>query len=248
MISTFIVDDKQANIKTLQKLIEKYDSDLTVVGTSTSVAEAHGLILAAKPQLVFLDVEMNDGTGFDLLAKFERIPFEVIFVTAYDQYAVKAFRENVLDYILKPIDINVFKEAVSKAKKQLGQKNGNNSLEQFMQQFAARNTQKISLPTLEGYLFLAQDDIVRCEASGSYSYFYLQSGKKLMVSLNLKSCEELLPVSDFFRVHHSHIINLNYVTRYIRGRGGYIQMQDGTQVEVAVRRKEEFLEAMKIRQ
>lgn len=241
MITAIIVDDKPANVFTLQKLLKEYIPDVTVTGTAGNVAEGILAIERLQPSIVFLDIEMPGGTGFDLLRHFKELTFEVIFVTAYDQYALKAFGENAIGYLLKPIEIDALQLAVSKAIKQIELKQTRQHLIRFLQQVPASLPDKISLPVLDGYLFINKDDIIRCEASGSYSWFYMNDGRKIMVSMHMRECEDLLPSREFYRVHHSHIVHLKYLVRYIKGRGGYAQMQDGSTVEVAVSRKADFL-------
>ncbi len=200
-----------------------------------------------QPELVFLDIEMPNGNGFELLKKIDRISFDVIFTTAYDQYAIEAFRREAIDYLLKPIDIEALQQAVIKAEKKASLVHNQSHWQKFLQGLQLVANTKISIPVLDGMLFINPGDIIRCEASGSYSNFYLVNGKKLTTSLRLKECEDLLPEQFFFRAHHSHIINLNYMTRYVKGRGGYIVMEDNSMVEVASRKKEAFLEFLKKR-
>lgn len=247
MLHTIIVDDKPTNIETLKSLISTYCTQLSVVGTATGMEEGVNLITRLKPDLVFLDIEMPGGNGFELLKKFNPVPFVVIFTTAYNQYAVQAFRENALDYLLKPIDIDALLQAVSRAEKQIELTLTNQNLIKYLKQLHPPHNDKIALPTQEGYLFVDCNTIVRCEASGSYTNIYLMEDKKIMVSMRLRECENILPSTRFFRVHHSHIINLQYISKYIRGRGGYLIMQDGSKVEVAASRKDVFLESIKQR-
>lgn len=244
MLSAIIVDDKPANIQTLQRLLADYCPQVAVVGTATDGEHAYAAIVAHRPALVFLDIEMPGGSGFDLLRKFPQASFELIFTTAYNQYALQAFRENALDYLLKPIDIGALQQAVSKAERQVGLKQAGHS--QAQQPMPARS--RISLPVQDGYLFIDSHDVTRCEASGSYTWFHLAGGKRLMVSLRLKECEDLLPAAAFFRVHNSHIVNLRWIARYVRGRGGYLVMQDESVVDVAASRRDAFLEAMRKQQ
>ncbi|XZF14226.1 LytR/AlgR family response regulator transcription factor [Chitinophagaceae bacterium MMS25-I14] len=245
MLTAVIVDDKPANIQTLKEMFLSYCPTVTVVGSATDIDSAYLVINQVLPEVVFLDIEMTGGTGFDLLQKFRSIPFEVIFTTAYDQYAIRAFRENALDYLLKPIDIDALQQAVIRAEKHIGLKQTNDNLARYLQQSAVPFSSKISLPVQDGYLFVDYHEIVRCEASGSYSNIYLTNGEKIIVSMRLKECEDILPSRLFFRVHHSHVINLQCVSRYVRGRGGYVHMKDGTTVEVSINKKDAFLEAIK---
>lgn len=242
MIKAILVDDKSTNIKLLETLVRDYCPSLRVVATAKSVEEAYHNILLHLPQVVFLDVEMPGGDGFDLIHKFNPVFFEVIFTTAYSQYAVKAFREQALDYLLKPIEIDALQQAVGKAERQIALKESGNRLLSFLEQHHATPAVKsIALPALDGYLFVDPADIIRCEASGSYTTFYLSDGQKVLVSLRLKVCEQLLPPTRFFRIHHSHIVNLSHIRKYVKGRGGYVQLQDGTALDVAATRRDDFL-------
>jgi len=247
MLKTVIVDDKPANSDMLHEIIRAYCPSLTVAGVAHTIDDAYSTLLKVQPQLLFLDIEMPPHTGFDLLRRFDPVPFEVIFITAYNQYAVQAFRENALDYLLKPIDIGLLQKVILKAEKLIGMKQTNHNLAQYLQSMQAPVSTKVSIPVLDGYLFVDYQDIVRCEASGSYSVYYMKNQEKLIVSRRLKECEESLPQGVFLRVHNSHIINLRYVNKYVRGRGGQIHMSDGSIIEVSASRKDAFLEGMKQR-
>lgn len=244
MINAVIIEDKAVNAKTLQAMVRNYCPSVNIVGMAGNVDNAFVLLCQHVPGLAFLDIEMPGGSGFDLLRKFETVPFEVIFTTAYNQYAIEAFEENALDYLLKPINISNLQRAVAKAEKQIALKKSNEQVTQYLKSFQKLAPGKISLPTIDGYLFIAPQEIIRCEASGSYSNFYMSSGKKIVVSMLLKKCEDLLPSELFLRIHNSHIVNIQFVQQYIRGRGGYLVMQDGSRVDVAASRKQDFLDAM----
>ncbi|WP_118976765.1 LytR/AlgR family response regulator transcription factor [Taibaiella koreensis] len=198
MLKALIIDDKPANINTLVKLVEMYCPQLSICATCRNIKEGYIAILKLQPALIFLDIEMPDGNGFDLFQRFERLPFEVIFTTAYDQYAVQAFRENALDYLMKPIDIEALQHAVAKAQEKASLVHNNDRLEQYLSQLRTPVPSKVSIPVLDGYLFINHQDIIRCEASGSYSHFFMVDGKKLVVSLRLKECEHMLPEKFFF--------------------------------------------------
>ncbi len=243
MITALIVDDKSANIQTLSQLIARHCPVVRVQTTATTIDAAYSAICSYAPDLVFLDIELTGGTGFDLLRKFEQVTFAVIFTTAYSQYAVQAFRDNALDYLLKPIDIDALQQAVEKAERQSAAKETNRRLAQYLQD--SRATNKIAIPVQDGYLFINGDEVIRCEGAGSYSFFFMKDGTRLTASLRLKECEELFPAVSFLRVHKSHIVNIAYVSRYVRGRGGSILMQDGSMVDVASNRKDLFLETMR---
>ncbi len=238
MLRAIIIDDKIINADTLGLLLKQYCPMVTIIAIATEIEEACLLICQHRPNLIFLDIELYDGTGFDLLRRFKDIFFETIFTTAYDHYAVQAFREQAVDYLLKPINIILLQEAVGKAEKQVRLKQQASSPPGLM------TSNRISLPSQDGYIFIDIKDIVRCEASGSYTTFHLANGSKVMVSVRLKVCSSWLSPGLFSRIHHSHIVNINFVNKYIKGKGGYVVLADGTEVEVSTSRKGAFLDMM----
>lgn len=242
MMNAIIIDDKITNVEMLEIMLQQYCPTVHIAATATDIEEAQLLILQHRPDLIFLDIELNGENGFELLRKLKHISFETIFTTAYSEYAIQAFREQAVDYLLKPIHIPFLQEAILKAEKQIVLKRAGGQTPQ------SPTSQKISLPSQEGYQFVNHDDIIRCEASGSYTTFYLTGKLKVVVSLRLKLCESKLPVHSFFRVHNSHIVNLRYVRKYHKGKTGILTLEDGTEIEVAASRKEAFLEAMNRRQ
>lgn len=240
MLRAIIVEDKEANIETLQQLLQQFCPAVTVIATATHVASGYLLITQHRPDIVFLDIELGDASGFDLLHMFREVFFKTIFTTAYSHYAIDALRARAMDYLLKPISIRQLQEAVAKIEDWLQQEEKERNINEKLVPQA-----KISLPTQEGFLFIHYNEIVRCEAAGSYSNFFLLDGKKILVSMRLKECEDLLPATVFFRVHKSHIVNVNHVTRYARGRIGQLFMPANTVVEVSSSHKEAFLNFMK---
>ncbi|MGB0983643.1 MAG: LytR/AlgR family response regulator transcription factor [Saprospiraceae bacterium] len=243
-MTAVIVDDESKNRASLKKLCEKYVPDLTIEGLADSVATAKQIIDRADPDLVFLDIRMPVEDGFELLKKYEDVPFDVIFTTAYDQYAIKAFRFSAIDYLLKPISIQELQAAVEKVRKKKGKtssasKKSNISI--LKENLATASFDKIALPTTEGFSFVKTESIMRCEASGNYTIFYLLDKTKYVITRTLKHYEEMLVEHGFFRVHKSHLINLTYVQKFIRGKQGYVQMIDGKDVEVSTRKREELL-------
>lgn len=244
MKKVILVDDKATNLQLMTTLIRQYCPTLIIAATATCVEEASNSISIHRPDIVFLDIEMPDGNGFDLLQRFQPVFFEVIFMTAYSQYAVKAFREQALDYLLKPIDIDALQQAVFKAERQIDMKQAGNRMLDYLkykEEAIIPAIEKIALPSLDGYVFVKPTQILRCEASGSYTTFHLKDGQKLLVSMRLKACEQLLPGNVFFRVHHSHIVNLDYIQKYVKGRGGHVELEDGTVIDVAATRRDDFL-------
>jgi two-component system LytT family response regulator len=221
-----------------------------VVGNADSIGPAEELIRKMKPDLVFLDVEMPFGNGFDLLEKFEKINFSVIFSTAYDHYAVKAIKINALDYLLKPVDINDLKIAVGKVEGKLKESNSDTTwqLEALLNNIKEKGlVKKIAVPSLNGLTFINIEEIVRCESDVNYTNIFLTDRKKITVSKPLKEYEELLSEYNFFRIHNSALINMIHVKQYIKGEGGYLVMSDGVSVEVSRRKKAEFLDKFAIK-
>lgn len=246
MIKTVIIEDEQKSRDMLAAIIQKNCPELEITGLARDVKEGVELIKTNKPDLVFLDISMPDGSGFDLLEQVAGSKFELIFATASDQHAIRAIKYSACDYLLKPIDIDELKSAVSKVVKK---KNAIPNMEnlQFLIQHLKRsdeNFQKITLPTGNAYEIVNVKDIIRCEADGSYTTFFLSDKRKLMVSAGLKHYEELLPESDFIRVHHHHLINMNHVLRFLKEDGGYAVMTDGTKIEISRRKKEAFMEKL----
>jgi two-component system LytT family response regulator len=247
MIKTVLVDDEPNNLETLHQLLVKYCPQVVIAGTADSVTKAREVIVEQNPDLVFLDIEMPYGNAFELLNSLPAIDFEIIFVTAFGNYAIEAIKFSALDYLLKPLNIKELQAAVLKAAQRIQFKNINQKLDNlyFNLNTAKPSLQKIALPTLEGLIFVNIKDLVWLEARGSYTCVYLSSQQRIMVSRTLKEFEDVLPVDYFSRIHQSYIINHNYIRKYNRGRGGTIEMDDGTVIEVSMRKKDEFLAKFK---
>jgi two-component system, LytTR family, response regulator len=245
MYKAVIVDDENRSVETLRSIIQQFCSDeVEVIGTANSVQEAYPLILANLPDIVFLDVEMPHGSGFDLLEKFVKPTFEVVFTTGFDHYAVTAIKFSALDYLLKPINIEEVREAISKAKKRIEGKHTQQNLEHLIQNLRhpRDKTNKIPISVVNGFHFVPVNTIVYCEADDDYTYVHLSDNQKLTVSKNIKEFEDILANYDFFRIHHSFLINRDYIKRYIKGEGGTIMTEQGKELPVSRRRKPEFLE------
>lgn len=247
MIKTLIIEDEQKSRDVLMKIIEKNCPELKVVGNASNVAEGVEMIRSLKPDLVFLDITMPDGSGFDLLEQVTDQKFDLIFATASNSHAIRAFKYSACDYLLKPIDIEELKNAVARVVKRKNDTPDMGNLNFLIQQLKRSddNFQKITLPTGNAYEIINLKDIVRCEADGSYTYFYLTDKRKLMVSASLKHYEELLPEQDFIRVHHHNLINMNHVVRFLKEDGGYAVMSDGSKIEISRRKKDQFMERLK---
>ncbi len=242
MYKTIIIDDEPKCVDSIRFVLNKHCNQIQLVDTARSADEGFEKISQHQPDIVFLDVEMPYGNGFDLLNKFTEQNFEVIFVTAYENFAINAIKMNAVDYILKPFTEEDIIAAVNKAITRAQEKkllNPNN--------LASKNNNKtvsgrIAVPTFEGLIFLSVNEIVRCEASDHYTSFYLADKQKILVCKNLAEYEEMLADFDFHRIHQSHLVNLVYIQKYIKGRGGYVVMKDGATLEVSARKKNSFLE------
>lgn len=207
--------------------------------------EAIKKINELKPQLLFLDVEMPHMNGFQMLEQIPKINFEVIFTTSYDQYAITAFKFSALDYLLKPVDREELQRAVQKVIKKITPP-VSQQLEILLQKInqPTAAVQRIALPTMQGLEFVPVDSIIRCSSNNNYTEFFLADKKKLLVSRTLKEVEDMLADHSFLRVHNSYIVNLNAITRYVKGEGGYVVMTDGTNVDVSRSRKDFLLQKL----
>jgi two-component system, LytTR family, response regulator len=247
MINAIHIEDEPRNVELLQSLVKLHCSDfINLVGNAGNKNDAIELIRNKKPQLVYLDIELNRGNAFELLEELQEmdeLDFQVIFITAFNEHAVKAFRYSAVDYLLKPISIDELKEASIRAFNKISQLSGNENILMALNQLKINlNTTKIGIPVADGILFLKSDEIVRMEASGSYTVIYLCDGKKITSTKSLKDFETILPEGIFFRVHHSWIINMKYLRKYYRGKSSYMELEDGSTVAVSIRKKGKFLD------
>ncbi|CAN5830274.1 LytTR family DNA-binding domain-containing protein [soil metagenome] len=234
MIEAIIIDDESNNIYSLQNLLAKFCPEIHITGTATNAITGYELIKKVNPQLAFLDIEMPFGNAFDLLNHLQEIRFEIIFVTAFDQYAHKAFKYSAIDYLLKPINIDELIKAVDKVKTHIDNKSINEKVATLLHNMDPDklNSPKIAIASLNDVTFISMNTIIRMEAQKNYTIVYVKDGTKILATKNLGSFEELLPEEKFCRIHHSHIVNLGFIKKYNRGRGGYIEMDDGTEIEV----------------
>lgn len=249
-MKTLIIEDEQKSREMLAALVKQNFPQLTIAGLAKNVSEGVEFINTLNPDLVFLDISMPDGTGFDVLEKTQGQKFDIIFTTATDKHALKAIKYSACDYLLKPIDVEELKPTVEKLIEKYNSKTAavpNMENLQFLIQNLKRNDdnyQKITLPTGNAFEIVNIKDIIRCEADGSYTNFILVGGKKLMVSASMKHYEDLLPHNDFIRIHHHHLVNMNHVVRFLKVDGGYAIMSDNSQLEVSRRKKDAFLERL----
>lgn len=242
-LKTVIIDDEKDAVDFIFSIIGEYCPGLNVVGKAHDVKEGVETIKNLKPELVFLDVEMPHGTGFDLLTNFPEKEFDVVFITAFNHYAIKAIKFSAVDYILKPININEFIEAVNKVmqKRSSSMFRGNENIKALLENLKTGVPSRLAIPTSDGMEYLNPKDIIRIEADRSYSWFFITGNRKILVSKNLKEFQDLLSDRHFFRPHNSYLINLRYVKKYVRKEGGYIEMQDGSEIPISRNRKDLFL-------
>lgn len=236
-----IVDDEKDSRQILANYLQKYCPDVEVMGFGESVATGLEAIRKFQPDIVFLDIEMPYGNGFDLLARAGEIAFETVFVTAFDNYAIQALNQSAAYYLLKPIDIDELVKAVDKIRKE---RNGDNYVQHakvLLNNIGKGSTQKIMLPTLEGFEIVNIATIIYCEAVDNFTRFHFETGQPLMICRTLKYFEDVLREHRFMRIHRSHLINPDYVVRYSRGKGGSVTMKNDKELEVSPAKKEELL-------
>jgi two-component system LytT family response regulator len=241
---TIIVDDEKKGRESLITMLNDYCKGVEIVGEASGAEEAIAMIKREDPQLIFLDVEMPQGDGFYLLEQFNQIHFRVIFTTAHENYAIQAIRHHALDYLLKPIDIDELKNAVEKARKLISKRVPVNPYMEMLSDRKVEMNGRIALPVKDGLVYIQVADIIRLESDGSYSTIYSAQNKKHVVSKNIGEYEDILPSKYFFRVHKSHLVNIQKVKKYIRTDGYFAEMEDGSVVEISRRKKDEFLQAM----
>jgi two-component system, LytTR family, response regulator len=245
MLNAIIIDDEPDCCESLSILLKRNCPEVNIAATFYSAEKALAALNEINPQLVFLDIEMPNMNGFEMLEKLPSIDFELIFTTSYDQYAIRAIRFSALDYLLKPIDREELQKAVKKVMNRL-QKPLTQQLEILLQRINHTNQsiQRIALPTMEGLKLVPVDSIISCASEGNYTIFLMKDKQKIVVSRPLKEVEEMLEEHSFFRVHHSYIVNMNEIDRFIKTDGGYLIMSDGSSVDVSRSKKELLLKKL----
>jgi two-component system LytT family response regulator len=247
MIKALIVDDEKNCCEALEILLKDSCTEVEVIAIANSGTDALQKINKLQPQLVFLDIEMPNMNGFQLLEQLPQINFELIFTTSYDQYAIKAIKFSALDYLLKPIDREELEKAVQKVQKKVI-----NTIPQQLEILLQKVNQpaipvhRVALPTMQGLELVPVNAIISCSSNNNYTEFLLKDKKKILVSRTLKEVEEILEDHAFLRVHHSFIINLNEITRYIKGEGGYLIMTNDSKVDVSRSRKELLMQKLQV--
>lgn len=238
-----LIDDEILSLRTLERVLSRNCPDVEIIGEFSDPEAGRQAILRDRPELVFLDVEMPGMNGFDLLESFEELNFDIIFTTAYDEYALRAFKVSAMDYLLKPIDEEELIEAVNKVRQKLQHSISRQHMDLLLTNLNSDdNFPKLAIPSLDGIEFVDVEDILHCEADRNYTIIHTISGGNYIFSKTLKEIEKLLPAKDFFRTHQSHLVNLRHIRKYLRGAGGEIVLSDGTAIKVAKSRKDALME------
>jgi two-component system LytT family response regulator len=241
-VNAIIVDDDSLSSMHLHQLLLKNAKEITVQAVCNQPAEAVMKIKELKPKLVFLDVEMPGMTGFELLKQLPEKEFEVIFISSHDHYAIRAIRFAALDYILKPVDPTALQEAVGRAVEKIRCAGAKNSyILSPREDREEKPLDLLAIPTMDGLVFEKPDDIIYCEASDKYTWVFFSQKKQMLSSRTLGDFEDVLLSSGFYRIHHSYLVNLNHLRRYIKGEGGQVVMSNGTTLDVSRRKKERLL-------
>jgi two-component system LytT family response regulator len=246
-IKSIIVDDEKHGRENLAGILKQYCPEVELIGEANSVESAIALVQEFNPDLIFLDIEMPKANGFQLLEHFKDFRFEVIFVTAYGNYAIKAIRFSAADYILKPINYNELKFAVEKVTARIQQKHENLRMKQLMYNLGQPGNPRIGLPTGDRIEFIEASKIIRCQGEGNYSKIYFEGSKPLLVAKTLVEFEDLLQEHSFIRIHKTHLVNLKHVVAYLKTDGGILQLSNGDEVAVSRRRKEEVQKMLKVK-
>lgn len=246
-ISTLIVDDEPGNRENIRRMMEKHCPHTHLLGECSSVQEAQVAVKQLKPDLILLDICLGDKTGFNLLEDLGNLSPEVIFITAYDEYAIQAIRFSALDYLLKPIDPQELICAVNKATKVITNKQQNLRMQNLLQNnYRFDKKKRLALSVADSIEFVEISDIIRCESDSNYTTFFFKEREKLIVSKTLKEYDELLTPYNFLRVHQSHLINLDEVKSFVKTDGGYIRMNDGTIISISRQRRTMVMEVLKL--
>jgi two-component system LytT family response regulator len=243
MIDYVLIDDEPKNVKILRGMLDEFCVNIQFAGAASGVEDGEALIRRAQPRLVFLDIQLSHENAFDLLDRLMPISFEVIFVTAYNEYALKAFRYSALDYLLKPVNIQELCTAVARATEHVRLRNVNRQMQTLLANLRTpeATSYKLAIPDADSLSFISVAEIIRCEASGGYTHFFMTNGEKLLSTKTIGEYEELLPPDVFMRIHSKHIINIQHIKKYNKGRGGFVEMEGSFMIEVSARRKAEFL-------
>ncbi len=243
MIRILIVEDEKPILDTIHSIIQDNCSNAEILGTARDISSAKELIIKTNPDLLLLDINLPDGTSFELLQQIENPDFKVIFITAFEEYAIKAIKLSALDYLVKPVDPIELIESINKAEETINKSNNELKLNALLSNVKnlSEKPKKIILNTAESMHLIDVQDIIRCESDGAYTRLFINDGKKIMISKVLKDYEDLLQDCGFMRIHKSHIVNLNYIDRFEKADGGYLILKDQSSVPVSFRKKDQLI-------
>ena len=247
-LKTILIDDEPRGISSMQKLLQINCPDVSVIGSCTNADGAIEMIRNHDPDLIFLDIAMPIKSGFDLLKELKGFPFEVIFVTAHNQFMIEAFHFSAIDYLLKPVEDNLLVDAVSRATKRIAEKSGSKNVETFLHNLKQKQSpqkMRLCIPSLKGFQVIELDDILYAESSGNYTNLYFLNKPAVCTSKPMHEYEKLLEDAGFVRIHKSILVNLLHVKEYLRGEGGSVILSNGHEVEVARRKKDLLIAKMK---
>ncbi len=242
-MEVIIIEDEPKSLQLLEAALQAYPF-IKIVATADSVSKGLSLIRQHQADLIFMDVMIKGGTAFDILEQLHSLDSDIIFTSSHEKYAIQAFRISALDYLLKPVDPEELSEAITKIQNKRREEYTAAHIKLLLSNYRNQDNErevKIALPTLKGYSFVHPNEIIHCESDNTYTTFYLEGSRQLIVSKTLKSCETMLEPYSFCRVHNRSLINLNHIVEYERGEGGVIRMKDGSEIPVSRRRKEYFL-------
>ena len=241
-----IIDDEPTVRNAIKNLLTEQFPDIKIVSSVGSVSEGYNAILQHSPELIFLDVELPDGTGFDLLKKFPSVNFKVIFITGHQEYALDAIKVSALDYILKPFDTDELRCAIEKAREIINHNEQQLKLQTLNENLQGNKTLKrIILPTSDNLHIVQVNEIIRAEADSNYTTFWLTGNKKIMVSRTIKEYDSMLSGSGLIRVHQSHLVNINFIDKFVKRDGGYLQLKDGSKIPISPNLKKQVLQIIK---
>lgn len=244
MIRCILIDDEADSLEVMELLLKAHCPQVIIEAVCNSAEKGIEAINRLRPDVVFLDIEMPNMNGFDMLEKFDDLFFDVVFITAYHQFAIKAFRYSALNYLLKPVDPDDLIKTIERVqkKKTVPLKEQMEVLMQQMRGLEKQPGSRIALTTSDGLLFVSTPDIIYCESDSNYTKVVLKDGKKILVSKTMKEIDDTLSGGDFYRIHNSYLVNLNHIQKYVRGEGGYVIMDNGATVSISRTKKNEFVE------
>lgn len=245
MLNCIIVEDEDQSIDILTGMLkELFRSDVHIIASYKTVDTAVIAIREYKPELLFLDVQIGNQTAFDLLKQLYTKDIKVIFITAFEKYAIQAFKFSAIDYLLKPVSSVELQHAVSKVLSLQYETDGYKKIETLLKNIYNKDRQKLCIPDINGFNIIEINDIIRCESNINYTTIYINKSNPITVAKSLKEFEKMLSDFNFFRIHNSHLVNLNYIKSYNKSKGGYVELANGEQIEISVRRKEDFIKSI----